>query len=439
MATRGSNILGSLLLVTLALSATLPSCSEGEIADGNCPLLACPAEGIAQGNANVSGFARADSFFVAAVQLDRTSAEIERDLRGELDDIAALLDLRPGASADELVAALRARLDAHLEGTLSISNSPARCTTDAAVFMDTAWLCDSKVPLDEAPDCQGACEALVTIVGRARCRTDAEVTCAGIAPRFACDGTCEGLCELPTGGACSGNCRGTCEGTCRGAVGENNRCEGSCDGSCTGTCELLVDAVCAGQCRGICRIKPPDARCSPEFPALCESTSDAAGFLDDVGCSGKCLGKLELPTAARHCEAAAIARSSIAASCLRPRLALSYELKQSVTGDGAARRAFEVWLSGFKIRYGALLAQLAKAELLVESAQALTSAAPSAVDAFSLDSEQSMTGGDIAYGFGLLRALEQIPETVDLVEKSSRSLASQVNAATKLTSVVAAR
>src|SRR6478735_8677916 len=288
--------------------------------------LSCPAEGegIISGNAAISGITSVDAFFSSVVTFDNVAAQVTGNMQLELDGIALSLGLEKGSSGADIKAALQAKIEANVDGELSIDFQPARCQVDAKVTAEATAKCDVEVePGEVSAKCEGKCEAEVDVEGNVSCDAEATVTCSGKAPNFECSGTCEGSCELDADVECSGTCK--------------------------------------GKCTGNCTYEPGEAKCEAGATASCEASASADAKIE---CDGKCEGKVEPPKASAECEASAKADAEVSASCTPPSLQVSYKLKADIEGDADAKAEFDVWLEGFKGRISALAAATAKADIL---------------------------------------------------------------------------
>ena len=109
----------------LGLGAALTLFGGCEQAAEICDLQ-CPAEGILDGNASISGLASVDSFFSAVVGFGKAAVEVRAGVDAELRGIAVSLDLEPGASAAEVRAKLAGKLAGAVTGGLKVSYAAPR-------------------------------------------------------------------------------------------------------------------------------------------------------------------------------------------------------------------------------------------------------------------------------------------------------------------------
>jgi hypothetical protein len=409
----------------LVLAATsilaIPACDEdnplsaaGEELAEQCGL-ECPAEGILQGNASISGVAQVDAFFAAVVNFssrcDRTAGKIE----AELGKIRASLGLDAEAGADEIVAAIRTKFE--LTGDLQVRAQPARCAVSAEACVQAAARCDADVDTGSVSvACQGSCE--VEASGTVQC--DGELECTGTAPNFECEGSCQGSCELTVAAACTGTCRGTCDGNCS-AENSSGQCAGSCDGECQGTCELQAGGTCSGECRGQCTYTPPNAEC--HGTARCKADASAS-----VMCSGRCEGEVTPPRASVECEATAKAQASLEVECTPPSIDVSYAFSANASAE--VRAEFQAFLVRFRASFGAIRAELERADVIIAAGGDLQASASGAVSAAvdtAISGEASLKAQ-----IGLGCALGQLEDVGQVITASTGRLNASVSVAAEL-------
>jgi hypothetical protein len=372
--------------------------------------LGCPDAGIADGNASISGIASIDAFFGAVVAVGDASASVATSMRAEMEALAISLEIEgaAGLDTDALAAAIQgeieAQIEAHVEGSLIVDFQPPKCEASVEVAATAAASCDASVDPGELPRCEGSCQ--IDASAQADCQASGTLHCEGKAPGLSCDGTCTGTCELEAGAHvdCGGTCRGECDGTCELFDGEGD-CAGSCEGTCNGTCELELTAggSCEGSCTGSCEYEAPEAGCEGGATAKCEASAEA-----NIECRGGCEGEVKPPEVSAECEAAVEARADASVECSPPTLDLRFDLRADL--DATARAEFLAWLEVFRLRYSAMLAASAQAELvldaIVDGDTGLLAAASGAV----LDvAEDISVSGDLQASFGAGCALLELP------------------------------
>lgn len=336
----------------------------------------CPAEGIAEGNASISGVASVDAFFQSVVNFQTKADGVSAAITAELAAIRG--DFGIAADAD-LEAELQAQITANVEGSLTVEAEPARCAVDAQATLDAQARCDAEFDQGSAMvKCEGSCE--VEASAMVECSAGAELKCTINPPMGMCEGTCQGSCtaELTAAASCEGTCRGQCTGECsayvKNTAGEAE-CSGTCQGMCQGSCEveLAAEASCTGECRGECTFTPPDGNCEGGIRAECEA---AAGAM--VDCNGRCEGNFEPPMAKAECQASAKADASINVECTPPRVAISYQLRAGANAEAQAQ--FVAAVRNLEVRLPALLAAIRRAEIVGEAGAELVGAGRVAVE-----------------------------------------------------------
>ncbi|MFV8752733.1 hypothetical protein ACNOYE_19465 [Nannocystaceae bacterium ST9] len=365
--------------------STLQACDTGV---PGCDL-SCPADGILEGNATITGVAEVDAFFGAIVDVSAAANGISGTLNAEIDAIGISLGLEPGAGSAAVKTALEAKFSATIEGGLKIDFQPPRCEASIDVAVSAAAECDAEVdPGSATVECQGGCEVEGGVM--ASCEGDATLTCTGTAPNFMCSGSCEGDCELDVAASCEGTCRGTCNGECSVVDGSGN-CAGECMGDCQGTCELKAGGSCSGSCTGSCTYEPGMAGCQADASAKCE-----AGASGSVQCDGRCEGEVTPPSVKAECEATVEAKADASVECFPPSLEVTWQWKAGVNAEAQAE--FKAWLQGFKGHIGVMLAARAKADILIEALGNLQTAGTAAIEA----SGDTLANGDFVASFKLL-------------------------------------
>ncbi|MDD9936843.1 MAG: hypothetical protein OXT09_24740 [Myxococcales bacterium] len=412
--------------------------------------IGCSAEGLAEGNASITGVRSLDGFFAAVLRFDAKAAQIGAGLDAELQGLAADFGIDAATlQADfggDVGAALSARFEQNLDGELRVRAEPPRCDVDARAELSASAQCqvEAGCEIDVDPgsamlECHGSCEAEVR--ADVQCEASAELVCSFRGPAVACSGECKGRCSamLDVAASCDGTCTGTCtvmldaggscDGVCNGSCDGNTDAGGVCDGTCTGSCELdasagascegvcegtcevaaRAGAACEGTCSGECTARGPDLDCSGAAEARCEAMGEAS-----VSCQGECRGELEPPTAMAQCEAAAScdaqarADASVEVECSEPALDVEYALRADLDAEVAAQ--MELGMRQLGVRLPRILARLEQATLLVDASAELgaaaTGTAEATVDAFS--------GGNLGV-VAALRVVECAPAQLEAV------------------------
>jgi hypothetical protein len=386
--------------------------------------LVCASEGIAEGNASISGIPNIDAFFSAVVNFNSKANLIAGNINGELAKIKASVGLEANAPAADIEAAIIAKFSLDAEAGVKIAYEPAKCAVSAKATLEATAKCDASVdPGKASVECKGSCEAEASV--EASCDAEAEVKCVGTAPMLACEGTCKGGCELEAAASCEGTCKGTCSGTC--SSGDSENCNGSCDGMCEGTCETTASVECSGKCKGECTYTPPDAKCEAGATVKCEAKAGAS-----VQCQGKCEGEFEPPMAKAECQASAKAEASVAVECTPPSIGVSYQFEAGLTAaaQAEAQANLEAFLVSFKGSMSVIVAQLAQGELVVKAGADIGSkgvaAVQGAVEAIDVDAS-------LKVGVGVTCALGELPKVAGAMKASTDDLKASVEAAGELT------
>ncbi|PCC74398.1 hypothetical protein SAMN02745121_04497 [Nannocystis exedens] len=414
------NICGSTLALGLGLGvliAATPGC-ENDVCG-----LECPLEGLAEGNASISGIASVDAFFAAVVGFDKAALEVKAGVDAELRAIAVSLALDAGASAADIRAALSAKFETAIDGGLKVKYAPPRCTVDAKVAIDASAKCDAEIdPGMASVECKGTCT--VDASASASCDASAKVMCKGTAPELQCSGSCTGTCELGGDLQCNGTCNGECDGTCS-VTGADGQCAGECMGKCMGSCELQAGAHCDGNCQGSCEYEAPDGQCEAGAEVRCQAAADAS-----AQCDGSCDGEVVPPKAKAECEASVEAEAKMQAQCTPPSLEILWQWKAGF--DELERAKFKAWVEGFRLRYAGLLAASARAELVLGAGAGLGDAA--------VDLLASLPGdlaGDPRASFGLPCALAELEAVGTLIQSGSGALSGSVTAVGEISAALA--
>jgi len=411
-----------------ATMAVVPGCGEdsplGDIAK-ECGL-ACPAdgEGIVAGNFAISGVASIDAFFGAVVNFSTKANLVADNINGELATIKARLGLEADASAAEVKAAIVAQFELDADAGLVVKYQEPKCEVSVKATIEATARCDVNVDPGEATvECSGTCE--VDASAEASCSGMATAKCVGQAngPMLECTGECSGTCELTAAATCEGTCKGTCSGTCS-ATNADGSCNGTCEGMCEGTCEMTAKGSCSGQCKGECEYDPPSAEVSCEAGATvkCQAEANAS-----VECNGRCEGEVTPPSASAECEASAKAEAQANVECTPPQLALEYQFSASASAE--TRLEFEAFLTGFVESYGNIVAELKRADIVLDAGADVSAAAGGALDgAF-----EAAADGSLKAKVGVGCAIAELEDVPSYIADASENLSGSVTAAGQLT------
>lgn len=429
-----------LLVLGLATGSGLATLQGCEDPTGVCDL-SCPAEGVADGNASISGIASFDAFFGAVISLRDASANVNADMRAELEGLAAALEIEGAAemSMDELsaavAAALQLKLDGYVEGGLTLSYQPPRCDVNLEVVANAAAECDVEAtPGEVKVECSGSCE--VSAQAQAQCAAEGNLTCTGQAPGFDCNGTCTGACEADVAFECGGSCLGACEGTCTVCAGGDceddgngviTNCAGACMGMCDGTCELEAGGQCDFRCEGSCEYDPGGAECEAGASAKCDVSASA-----EVECEGKCEGEASPPEVSAECQAAVEAKASAEVECTPPAIGVDFQFKAGLDAD--ARAEFKSFLEILELRFAGMVAANAKIEHLQPAVVQVGAAAKGAVEG----AIQAAGEGDLSVQvvLGLRCAGDEVKVVPGIVEEVGANLEASVSAFVEVAAVI---
>jgi hypothetical protein len=373
------------VLAGLALAA--PGCSDIGDLEPPCGAFVCPADGVAEGNANISGLVSIDAFFSAVISVRDAATRVSGSVRAELEGIAVSLEIEGYAdmTLDELGAAvvgeLESKFSTTIDGGLTIRYQEPKCQASVDVAVQAAAECDVEADAGSIEaKCMGSCEVSADVA--AQCQAMGTLECTGQAPMFMCSGSCSGACQLELAAACEGTCQGTCNGECSACtggvcqmdgMGNVSNCMGSCSADCQGTCQLEAGGSCSGRCEGECTYNPGMAMCEAGATAKCDVSAMA-----DAQCEGQCEGEVQPPEVSAECQASVAAKANASVECTPPSLSVEFQFLDDVDADG--RAAFRAWLEGFKGRFAGLLAARAKLVIVGQTAGGLIAAAGGAVD-----------------------------------------------------------
>jgi hypothetical protein len=370
------------LLGVMMLGVFLLSAQSCEGTDALCAAN-CADEGVADGNASITGSAAIDSFFRSVINFRTVAVGVTADIQAELDGIQGAFGLNDAdvTKAGNLGAAIKAKLAGDFQAKLTVKAQAAKCEIDAKIAASVTAECQAKAKCDvdtgnASFECMGKCTVDASVEGK--CEAEADIVCKVSAPDFMCMGSCDGTCtaQLMAAATCSGNCVGTCSGTCEGDTDAGASCNGNCTGMCTGKCELSGSAAvdCKGSCNGACTYKPGMASCDARARVECELKAEAK-----AECTGRCEGEFNPPKAdceaSASCEASAKAEAKFQAKCTPPMV----DIKFTTTATGAAKTQFDFAMAELKVRLPRLRAALAKAQLALDAAGELGEDGASAI------------------------------------------------------------
>ena len=362
--------LGALVVPSLIGAFMVSGCSEANAQDGLLPDGAGDLCGdcgtIAKGDVGISGDVRLDGFFKALSNIRQSTLSIQADFDSNVRALAALYpNVQIGATIDaaavrSLTGAIRADVDANVQGGLQVVYQPPRCEASLDVAVDAQARCEAKAdcqvnanPGQLSVACEGTCS------GSCDAQCTGEFSCEVEAPSIQCEGRCEGTCQLNAAAACEGTCRGECNGTCSARDGEGN-CAGKCDGTCEGSCELSAAASCSGTCTGKCLVEQGSASCTAG--ASCRGSCSGK-------CTGGCEGNFEPPSVSADCEASAKCQASAKAeanaslACTPPQLKVDYSFRANAQAN--ARAEFSARIGEVRARGLAIVQGAAKYEALL--------------------------------------------------------------------------
>lgn len=415
---RHHSITASLFGAVLILAIAPTTGCDGEI-NGiaeQCGIV-CPAEGVVEGNAAISGLSSIDSFFGVVVDFRGAADSVDVQVQGEVDALAASVGLPQGSPVADVRIAVEDYISAHVDGRLTVSHQAPVCEASLEVAASAAAECEASVdPGAVAVSCEGKCTIGASV--QAECAANGVLTCRGA--KASCDGDCTGRCSFDLPGRCDGTCNGTCTGNCS-VVDANGNCAGACEGDCQGTCELSAAADCSGVCEGTCEFAAPS--CDAAFEAKCEASAEA-----DVECKGACEGKIEPPEVSAQCQATVEAKAQASVECRPPSVDISFQWAAGI--DAAARADFKAWVGHLRARYGVMLAAGAKAEILVDLGADLIASANGVVTEAASD----LSGeADLKTSVGAACALAELPNVATALHGSVERVTSSFAAVGEIT------
>jgi len=248
--------------------------------------IGCSEQGIAEGNASITGVKSLDGFFAAVIRFDQKAGQLSAGIDAELVALAGDFGVDPAvlqsSFGGDVGAALRAQFDANFTAGVTVRAEPPRCDLDARAELSASAECQVEAGCDVAVDpgtatlqCKGSCQAGVD--AKVQCDANAELACTFRGPAVKCNAECKGTCsaELSAAARCDGTCKGSCtvslagggrcDGRCNGSCAGSTDSGGRCSGTCTGDCELELSAgaSCSGTCQGTCATEAKaGAQCS---------------------------------------------------------------------------------------------------------------------------------------------------------------------------------
>lgn len=388
--------------------------------------LECPAQGVAKGNAGISGYVAIDSFFRSVVNFKTVANGVAGDIKAELDGLQASFGITPAelTSAGSLGAAISAKIEGKV--TLDIDAQPAKCEIDASVSASASVDCQVAAGCEIDPgmasvSCMGECTVEASASGE--CSADATLKCSASGPQVKCEGACNGSCTVDL--AVAGSCEGACNGTCNGSTSNG----ASCEGMCQGKCELSGNAAasCTGTCNGSCEYTPPSGGCEAGAKVECEFMAKA-----DAKCSGRCDGEFVPPSAncdaSASCQASAKAEAKFQARCTPP----SVDVKAEFTGGASAQAEFENAIGDLRIRLPRLFASLKRADLVVDAGKQLGADGAAAIEG-TLDAIGEGDLGVVA-SYRIVNCVpNELKASASAITESGKKLSAQVTAAAGLT------
>ncbi|MDX2055158.1 MAG: hypothetical protein SFV15_22340 [Polyangiaceae bacterium] len=409
-------------LLAPALIGGIASTACSDVANAAGPLdglaaqcgLVCDAEGIVEGNAQISGIRSIDAFFNAVLEFNGQATLVSGNIEAQLARIRGALGVTTNA---EIKAALTAKLTANVEGKARIVAEPPKCEVSAKATLEAQAKCDASVdPGSASVKCSGSCVAEAS--ASASCDAMATLKCSGTAPMLSCSGTCKASCE----GTCMLDGKTKCEGTCAGTLNADGTCMGECTVAAGGKC----NGTCSGKCTGECEYTPPmGVMCSAGAEVKCEAMANA-----QVECKGKCEGEVTPPMVKAECNASAKASAEVKAECSPPKLYVEFTAKAGL--DAAAKADFAAFTSVFVDAYGQILAQQAQAKGIIKAGGTLTAAATAAAEGLG----QVAIDGDLKAKIGAGCAIPEMGKVGKLIGDATGKLNTSVMDVAAITTTV---
>ncbi len=257
--------------------------------------LECLCGDVSEGDFGITGNAKVDSFFAAAIELDASTQLANMRMEAALSDLAVALGLTEDADLDAIRDGLADSMaGVSLEADLQVE--PPRCEADINVAVQAAAECDVDVdPGSVEVRCEGHCSGT--------CYAQCDGECRIPSVEAYCEGSCHGSCYVDIDTECWGTCHGECDGNCT-YLEEGGQCAGACDGVCTGYCETRVEGDCTGECYGECTVTADPGGCNGHCEGGCQGH-----------CEGGCEGEIVPPSVDVDCQAQVEARVEASVEC----------------------------------------------------------------------------------------------------------------------------
>jgi len=379
--------------------------------------LVCAAEGIVEGNAQISGIRSVDAFFNAVVDFNAKANLVSGNIEVQLGRIRAAV----GASTNaELKAKLQAKLALYVTGNLKVVAQPPKCEVSASASVEATAKCDASVtPGMVSAKCSGSCT--LDASATATCDAMATLKCSGTAPALNCMGVCKASCE----GTCMLDGTAKCEGSC---MGMTDATTGNCNGACMLSAGAQCNGSCTGQCKGECEYTPGNAMCTGGAQVKCEAKANA-----QVECKGRCEGTVTPPMAKVECQASAKASAEVNAECTPPKLDVQFAVKADLDATGKAE--FEAFRAVFVDAYAQILAEKARAKIVIDAGTGLTTAAGVAVKG-AVQAVIDTPKVDLKASIGAGCALKELPNVGMSISGSTKKLTDSVTAVAEVSTVV---
>ncbi len=411
-------IFSSVALLAVAAMA-IPGCDEAAKQCG----FECAAEGVAEGNASITGEANIDAFFLAVTEFQSQVDMSVEAMAAPMARLKAGFGLDASASGAQLVAAIKAKYQ--LEGDITLAYTAPKCEVSAKATVEATAKCDASVdPGSVKAECSGSCEAEVKVEGgQVSCEGEAQLKCSAPSASVQCSGSCQGECKLEAAAACEGTCKGTCDGTCEASTEEGGgQCNGKCNGNCQGTCELKAGGSCSGSCSGECVVEAQGGGCEGGAQVKCQATPPSADA--KVQCEGKCSGEITPPKASAECEASAKANAELKAECTPPTVDLSYSFAAGASAD--LRAEFEgTFLASLKGELAAELSAIKKAELVLKAGANVGAQAQGVLDSFKAQLDGDVNAKAL---FFIGCAIDEMAAVPGIMAAGAEKLGGQVQA-----------
>ena len=151
-------------------------------------------------------------------------------------------------------------------------------------------------------------------------------------------------------------------------------------------------------------------------------------------CDGRCDGEVVPAPGPTACEASVAAEARLWTECAPPRVALSYRLRSDLDAATAAR--LELALGALERNLPLVLAQRARAQLLLEAADALVREATGGVAASILDRQDDDLNDNLKLLFGLQCARQELQGVADLLQPTTMRLSGTLTEAVDVGAVL---